>query len=299
MQSFIKPTPKKILVPTLSDGRDDFFFKSLIWNQSFCDGDNIVFDFSSCNFLGPNAVVFLGGITRLIQSNNRHVSLAINTMLPKIQMNLQQNGFALMMGSGTAGWQGNSIPYREYVEPNKDTVLKYLTDDWLGRGWINVSQNLKNEIAGRMWEIFANAFEHSLSKIGLVCCGQYFKNKKELVLAVADFGVGIPSNVRRYRGQPALQNGDAMQWAFQKGNSTRVDGGPGGVGLDILKDFVRVSKGSLAIYSHGGYAYIDQNSELYDNHAAHLGCTVVQVKLRCDDTYYCLSNELDSAQYYF
>lgn len=299
MQSFINPIPKKILVPTLSDGKEDFYFKSLIWNEAFFSSENIIFDFSSCRFLGPNAVVFLGGITRLIQSGNRQVSLGINTMLPKIQMNLQQNGFAQMMGSATAGWQGNSIPYREYLEPNQVTILKYLTDDWLGRGWINISQNLKNEIAGRMWEIFANAFEHSLSKIGLVCCGQYFKNRKELILSVADFGVGIPTNVRTFRGQPTLANGDAMQWAFQKGNSTRINGGPGGVGLDILKEFVRVSKGSLAIYSHGGYAYIDQNEELYDNHAASLGCTLVQVRLRCDDTYYCLSNELNSAQSYF
>lgn len=299
MQSNISTTTSKtIYVPRINDELNDFFSMALIWKQANVNNDNIIFDFSDCSFLRPNAVVFLGGITRLIQESGRTVHFSLNSMQQHVKMNLLQNGFASMMGAETEPWQGNSIPYREYVEPNEDIVLKYLTDDWLGRGWINISQNLKNEIAGRMWEIFANAFEHSLSKIGLVCCGQYFKNNKELVLAVADFGVGIPSNVRAFKAQDDIEPKDAMQWAFTKGNTTSKTAWPRGVGLDLLKEFVRVSKGSLAIYSHGGYAYIDENSELYDNHTAFFGCTVVQVTLRCDDNYYCLSTELDSAQYF-
>lgn len=293
-------TPITIYVPRINDKSSDFNAIADIWQEALnVDNKNhIIFDFSRCDFLRPNAVVFLGGLARLIQESGRTVHFSVNTMQQPIKMNLLQNGFASVMGADTEPWLGNSIPYREYLEPNKDNIIEYLRDDWLGRGWINISANLKNEIAGRMWEIFANAFEHSLSGVGIVCCGQFFKTNKELVLAVADFGVGIPSNVKTFEAQVDMEPKDAMQWAFTRGNSTSKTNGPRGVGLDLLKDFVKVSKGTLAIYSHGGYAHIDESGELYDNHTAFFKGTIVQVTLRCDDNYYCLSSELDSAQYF-
>lgn len=289
-----------IPVPRINDGHVDFYILGKIWQQVDAAGSNckVIFDFTNCAFLRPNAVVFLGGLARLIQDNGGEAHFSVSTMQQHVKMNLLQNGFASSMGIAVEPWQGNSIPYREYLEPNKDYVIRYLTDDWLGRGWINISQNLKNEIAGRMWEIFANAFEHSCTNNGITSCGQFFKSKKELVLAVADFGVGIPSKVRGYENQQDMQASDAMKWAFTRGNSTTETEFPRGVGLDLLKEFIQVSKGTLAIYSHGGYAHIDESGELYDNHTAFFKGTIVQVTLRCDDNYYCLSNEIDSAQFF-
>lgn len=290
-----------IYVPRINDQSQDYNSIATIWQQVIAAGTKarIIFDFTQCDFLRPNAVVFLGGLARLIQSNGGEPYFSVQTMRHSIHVNLLQNGFASVMGAETQPWQGNSIPYREYLEPNKDNVIQYLANDWLGRGWINISTNLKNEITGRMWEIFANAFEHSRSGIGVICCGQYFKHRKELVLAVADFGVGIPNNVKTFEANPDMQAGEAMRWAFTRGNSTSSTEGPRGVGLDLLKEFVRISKGALAIYSYGGYARIDETSELYDNHPAFFEGTVVQVTLRCDDNHYCLSNEVDTTAQYF
>jgi len=208
------------------------------------------------------------------------------------------------MGAGSPPWQGNSIPYREYVEPDKNGVIhkngviQLLTDDWLGRGWISVSQDLANEIVGRMWEIFANAFEHGKSPVGIYCCGQYLKKRRELLLAVADFGVGIPSNVRFFEGQPNMDAQATMRWALTSGTSTSHRSGPSGVGLNLLKEFVKVTHGRLAIFSHDGYARIDECGEIYQNLPVFFEGTLVQVTLRCDDTYYSLSNEVNSAPYF-
>lgn len=142
-----------------------------------------------------------------------------------------------------------------------------------------------------MWELFANAFEHGNTPVGVYSCGQYFKSRHVLTLAVADFGVGIPSNVRLHLGQPDLPAGDALRWAFQRGHSTSNRGGPRGVGLDLLKELVRKTNGAMLVYSHDGRARIDHRGETYENSIPFFEGTLVQIGLSCDDKHYMLSNE--------
>jgi len=90
------------------------------------------------------------------------------------------------------------IPYREHGSPKKNEVLPYLESEWLERGWINLDSDVKAGILGDIWEIYANADEHSHSSIGVVTCGQYYPNLGKIRLAIVDFGIGIPKNVRDY-----------------------------------------------------------------------------------------------------
>lgn len=213
-------------------------------------------------------------------------------MIDRVRVNLLQNGFAHAMGAGTAPWLGNSIPYREYFEQDEDGIVEDLRRNWLGRGWISISDALADEVVGQMWEIFANAFEHSDTPVGVFSCGQYFKSRRVLSLAVADFGVGIPSNVRLHLSQPGLSASEALRWAFQRGTTTsrRLDG-PRGIGLDLLKELVRTNNGNMLVYSHDGFASIDLRGETYENRGLFFEGTLVQIRLLCDDKHYMLSNE--------
>jgi len=60
--------PTVIRVPTLNDSKEDFERLFKIWFQTNGAYRNIHFDFSQCNFLRPNAVAFIGGLARQIQS---------------------------------------------------------------------------------------------------------------------------------------------------------------------------------------------------------------------------------------
>ncbi len=293
-------TALTIYVPRLNDELHDFNNLANIWKQVMeaGDGAKVTFNFSYCDFLRPNAVVFLGGLARVIHKRGGSAYFLTATMRDAVQMNLLQNGFAHVMGADSPPWQGNSIPYREYKEQDKNGIVQLLKYDWLRHDWINVSPNLSNEIVGKMWEIFANAFEHSGSSVGIFCCGQYLKQKRELLLAVADFGVGIPFNVRTFNKQPNMEAHLAMRWALTRGTSTSRIEGPRGMGLDFIKKFVKTTQGRLAIFSHDGYAHIDNNDEVYCDLPTFLEGTLVQVTLRCDDSYYCLSNEVNSAPYF-
>jgi hypothetical protein len=229
-----------------------------------------------------------GGIPRFL----------VATMQRQVSTNLLQNGFAHAMGADTRPWQGNSIPFREYLQNDKNAIVHSLKHEWLGRGWVNLSHDLANEIAGRMSEIFVNAFDHSETPLGVYSCGQHFPSRRELMLAVADFGVGIPSNVRFHRSE-ALDGAETMRWAFTRGHSTKPQSQwPRGMGLDLLKEFVRVNCGRLEIYSHDGYARIDSSGETYENLPVFFEGTLAQIILLCDNSLYSLSNESDLSAFF-
>ena len=59
---------KVIQIPTLNDGPYDFARLFEIWNDVNDYFEDIRFDFSRCGFLRPNAVAFLGGLARLVES---------------------------------------------------------------------------------------------------------------------------------------------------------------------------------------------------------------------------------------
>jgi len=293
-------TALTIFVPRLNDAHDDFVAMASIWRQVDAAGDGVevCFDFSRCEFLQPIAVVFLGGLAHVINHRGGNARFLSKTMFSRVRVNLLQNGFAHALGAEETPWQGNSIPYREYLAEDEDSIAQDLRQNWLGRGWFNISAALANEVVGQMWEIFANAFEHSDSRVGVFSCGQYFKNRRVLTLAVADFGVGIPSNVRLHLHQADLSAADALRWAFRRGTSTSARSGPRGVGLDLLKELVCANNGVMLAYSHDGCVNIDSRGETYQNFEPFFEGTLVQIRLMCDDKHYMLSNETTTAPFF-
>ena len=283
-------------VTTINDDLSDFDKLFDLWNQANDDFLDVAFDFSRCRFLRHNAVAFLGGLTRLIQSRYGTVIFNWNTLRSDIRSNLEQNGFISNFGHSGSPWAGNSIPYREDLTQDSTGVMDYLKTKWLARGWVHVSDLLRDAIVGRVWEIYANAFEHGRSPTGIFSCGQRYPDLHELKLTVVDFGVGIPSNVRYFfKDDPRFQSLNAascLKWAFQRGTTTKPNGTSRGMGLDLLKDFVQVNKGRLEIFSHDGYAIINSEREQFVNRTTFFEGTLVNITFVCDESYYHFAKEV-------
>ncbi|MCI0514979.1 ATP-binding protein [candidate division KSB1 bacterium] len=255
-------------------------------------------DFSQCDFLRPNAIVFLGGLARLIESRFGVVVFDWNSLTSdRVRTNLMQNGFAGKFGYPSPGWSGNSIPYREDSTMDANAIMDYLTDCWIGRGWVNISQRLRDAIVGKMWEIYNNAFEHADSPIGIFSCGQHFPRRNELVLSVIDFGHGIAANVRNFLNQDPrasqLKASQCLRWAFQPGNTTRPNGMARGMGLDLLKQFIQLNHGKLEVYSNEGYVIINANGENFDDRQTFFEGTIFHITLICDESYYQFADETE------
>ncbi|MDH4100206.1 MAG: ATP-binding protein [Nitrospirota bacterium] len=287
-----------IQIPTLNDSPTDFGRLFGIWSQANDYFEDVRFDFSHCGFLRPNAVAFLGGLARLIESRMGSVVFDWGTLRnEKVMTNLCQNGFARTFGYPSSSWDGHSIPYREDLTLDMNSIMDYLTYNWIGKGWVHVSDRLRDAIAGRMWEIYNNAFEHSGTEIGVFTCGQHFRYYNDLILSVVDFGQGIPAKIRTFAGRdPRAQDlpADAcLRWAFTRGKSTCTEGVARGLGLDLLKEFVQINQGKLEVYSNDGYAIIDKDGERYENREISFEGTVVHITLRCDENLYRFSDEAD------
>jgi formylmethanofuran dehydrogenase subunit E-like metal-binding protein len=95
------------------------------------------------------------------------------------------------------------------------------------------------------------------------------------------------------QNNPNLSVDKALKWAFQPGTTTRLGEVTGGVGLDFLKQFICTNKGKLEIFSHDGYAIIDKCNESYQVRQTFFEGTLVNITLKCDESYYYLECDSD------
>lgn len=284
-------------VPTINDGPHDFDRLFTLWNQVNDNNLAVVFDFSSCKFLQHNGVAFLGGLARLIEYRRGSVLFKWETLERKIFTNLGQNGFLAAFNFPKTGWRGDSAPYREDPFEDKNAVVNYLKTRWLGHGWVraHISNKLQDAMIGKVWEIYANAFEHGQSPVGVFSCGQYYPGNQELKLTVVDFGIGIPANVRLYFSRDprahSLSASKCLGWAFQRGHTTDTKDLSRGIGLDLLKEFVKINKGRLDLFSHEGCARVDKEIDMVANQPNFFEGTLVNITLKCDESFYHFSDE--------
>ncbi|QCT02711.1 ATPase, histidine kinase-, DNA gyrase B-, and HSP90-like domain protein [Paenibacillus algicola] len=289
-------------VPTVNEDERSYENLFHLWRQFLHFNSDIIFDFSRCSFLRQNGVAFLGGLIRLITSKGYKVELKLDTLKNSVRTNLEQNGFMYQFDLvEQPPWRGNSVPYREDRSESEQSYLRYLNDEWLGRGWINISPALRNLIVGNVWEIYINSFDHGHSPVGLITCGQNYPSFLELKLTLVDFGEGIPNSVRNFMNNQDIDASDAMEWAFKRGNTTKIGEGlaPRGLGLDLLKSFVKMNKGELEIFSHEGYTYISEDKEIHEKVNSFYGGTLVNITLKTDEKYYCLASEVEDDSLFF
>ncbi|MFV8825721.1 hypothetical protein ACNKW1_13470 [Thauera sp. WH-2] len=137
-------------------------------------------------------------------------------------------------------------------------------------------------------EIFNNIKDHSSEDIGCIF-GQHYPKKKELQIAISDFGVGIPSNVQKI--DPKLSDGECIKLASQEGFTTRTGKNNRGAGLDILiKNVVQNNGGSLIIHSGSGILSCTQEGRKAKKTArtssGHYPGTLLQATFKTDQFFY-------------
>ena len=84
-------------------------------------------------------------------------------------------------------------------------------------------------------EIFNNIQDHSGQDIGCLF-GQHHPNEQRMLIAISDFGVGIPTTVRNVR--PRLDDAEALVHAIRDGFTSKLMPRHRGAGLALLLDNV-------------------------------------------------------------
>lgn len=136
-------------------------------------------------------------------------------------------------------------------------------------------------------EIFNNIRDHAFENQGCIFA-QHYPRKNTINIAISDFGVGIPANIKKLH--PSLNDAEAILKAFEEGFTTQTTPRNLGVGLHTLyTNIVEDNKGSLHIHSNYGilnatYGYNGPNTECFLRNSFYPG-TLIEINLRTDNIF--------------
>ena len=289
--------PTLSVVGAVNDTKGDFEYLFSLYQEMFEMPERFCLDCTYAYFLRQNAVAFLGGMVLMARQQGKEVSWKKPTD-GKVISNLLRNEFGVLFGEKAIPRIYNAILFKHYTDyKDEEIVFDFLYENWLQPHWIDVSDELKQLIVGRVAEIYMNAFTHSQSAIGVTSCGQYYPNLKELKLTIVDFGVGIPSNVRAFLKNDNISSEECMRWAFADGHTTATDSNISrGIGLGMLDRFVRLNQGKLEIYSDNAYTCIDKDGQRFEGREQTFRGTIVNITLNCKEVAYLLASENEMSE---
>ena len=254
-----------------------------------CCEDEVYVTFRECSFICPSALVILGALPNIGKINNKKIKLCIETIenynLKKYIIN---SGFYnyLMPNLNVNLANKNAIVFKKFDLMDKDNteeIINYI-NNIIKLAHVTMDENVKAELTGNIYEIFANAFQHSKSKAGIFCCGHYFPKKKELTFCIYDAGIGIPNNVRTIDEYKLYSSSQTLEWAFKSGNTTLQNlDYKRGLGLGFLTEFIKLNNGNITTFSADAYCLINNINQHFKDIEIKIVGTVFNISIK-DDT---------------
>lgn len=229
-----------------------------IQEKIFNSNNNIQIDATKCEHIGATCLAILSSVVLIARDKDIKIKF---TKKSKLLNTLLENGF-INIKHRTIG-ENNIIPLNKIENETDASVIihKLIESSQLKK----LEKDKKDTLYSRIYEIPNNALTHSNSEYGIVCHG-YFNNKKTFTFSIYDLGIGIPQSVRRYKEDESLSSKDALRWALEKGNSTKISDYPRGIGFTMLEEFRKEFKGKITIITEDiMYTTKDDGNTNYSN----------------------------------
>ena len=215
--------------------------------------NEITLNFKETEWFEANLSAVLGAVCMLVIEQEKRVTVSnINPILSKV---LRRNQFLCEFGyEHIVENLITIITYRKFA-PNEDIeFMDYIRDELLSKpDFPKHSKLLGKKINESIFELFENARTHGHCE-QIYTCGQYYPNKKikRLDITIVDMGNTIKANVNQYLKQN-LSGSETIEWALEYGNTTKTGNVSGGLGLDIIFEFIKLNNGKIQIVSSDGY----------------------------------------------
>ncbi len=248
-------------------------------------------------FLRPYCVAYLDQAV-LAFSNTQHKFLKVVSTYPEVNRYLEQVGFAHLAKNAPLGKMFPEIAIikvkRFLGEPIE---VESAVVEWLAsavRPFLPMhSPRFWKKIVENFWEIVHNSLLHGKGDNGVSSCGQFYPQMGYLEVAFCDDGHGIPKLVKDFGALAKVASDcDCIAWAVKKGNSTLPLSQSAGLGLHLLREFLRLNGGVFQIVSGNGYyGQIGQEEPLQATLKNSIPGTVVNVRVIYDDNLYRLRGE--------
>jgi len=212
----------------------------------------VVFDFRDLVFVEPSGIVFLSNFIHWLQQKQCAVRFAGTEQETEALRFLDDSLFFEQHWGkklrSSSKPRSTTRPLIKIAQPESHAWLQFNLLPWLSRE-IGIPVPSFSDLKTALSELFNNIQDHTEHDIGSIFA-QHFPNRKEILIALSDYGRGIPASVRTRL--PNLSDSEAIIQAVQDGFTIKSEKRNKGVGLHFLLDQITIKlRGHVAIYSHG------------------------------------------------
>jgi anti-sigma regulatory factor (Ser/Thr protein kinase) len=247
----------------------------------------IVFDFSSLTFIRPSAVCFLSNLSHWLLRQEIKVSFR-NVDLGTLPLKYLDDSLFFEQHIGKKIYplsrpRSTTRPLRKVSNAESHMWLRSNFVPWLSH-ILKIPQASLYTIQACISELFNNIKDHTEYDIGSIFI-QHFPKESRVMIALADFGKGIPASVRSVR--PGISDAEAIIKATEEGFTSKSTPRNRGAGLDyLLRVAVLENGGSVTIYSsRATVSFLNQSGSLALRTVSDTGfCpgTMVEINLKTD-----------------
>lgn len=253
----------------------------------------VFFDFGKSKNLDLNLIAVIGALINPLKEASIYTDLV--HVQPYMEVLLFENMFLKDFGRAhPSSALSSTISYQKFSKFQDIEFREYIQKEVLTKPEFPVlSKLLEKKIIESIFEVFENARTHGDCK-DIFTCGQYFPNRALSLLnfSIVDLGVTIKTNVNNYQGS-SLTGSEAISWAMKYGNTTKSGSTSGGLGLDIILEFIKLNKGVIQIVSADGYWEFKNGETIINDFNKPFPGTIVNIQVNLDDRdYYSLIEEV-------
>jgi anti-sigma regulatory factor (Ser/Thr protein kinase)/anti-anti-sigma regulatory factor len=227
------------------------FVDQMLSEQRDAKCSKVYFDFTKVTFIEPVGVVVLSNLIEYLRKVGVAVLFKGHKNRTKCTEFLDDSGFfehylkaRIFEGSGL---RSTTVPLQLIAQKDFTNYLYMKLMPWIGQE-VGLSENSLSALRTSLEEIFHNVDDHS--GVGVGCTfAQHYPTKKQIQIAVSDFGQGIPSVVRTK--VPDLTDPEALKKACEEGFSTQSNVRNRGAGLPNLMRYVTQRNDGTVLIASG------------------------------------------------
>lgn len=214
---------------------------------------NVVLDFSRMKFVDPSAITVIANTIWFLRKRKVKVDFANHGLSTDSNRFLDDSGFFETFDGKSvfkdSTLRKTTLPLQQVAHDRSFAWINNIFSPWIAAK-VGLSEASFASIKVCLQEIFNNILDHSGEKVGCVFA-QHYPRQDQVMLSISDFGVGIPSNVRKVK--PGLSDSEAIAQAVIEGFTTKSTVRNQGAGLDILTRYIVVkNQGSIHVHSLRG-----------------------------------------------
>lgn len=230
------------------------FIGQAIEKRNAEQSSSVIFNFNKLEFIEPAGVVALANTIEHFKLSRVKVTFANCSVANQANIYLDDSGFFEHYTKRKLFDKSNprstTIPLEIFSADAYTGYLYFKLMPWVARSTDCPEQSLET-IRACLEEVFHNIEYHAGVPSGCVFA-QHFPRKNKIIIAISDFGIGIPTRVKTKAA--GATDPECLRLAIQEGFTTKTNVRNRGVGLSLLtKHITTKNGGTVLIHSGEGY----------------------------------------------